>query len=328
MYAKLFLAAALAVAILVAVCSVSAHHDWEEYKHNHNKTYHDSKEDAYRKEIFLRKVAEMEAHNADTSKTYKKGINRFTDMTAEEFRAQFTGANPAVVNKSGSVSQFQLSTRASVPASIDWRTHNVVTPVKDQGQCGSCWAFSTTGAVESAYAIKHGSLISLSEEFLVDCDTNEYGCNGGWPDEAMNFIQNSGGIPTESAYPDTAGPYGVASYCQNQADSGVSVTGTSGNGGSESTLQQMVGTVGPVSVCVDAGDGCDWSAYQSGIFNEPGCYVQTDHAVLAVGYSTSGGYWIVKNSWGTSWGESGYIRLAFGSNMCGVADYGYVPASN
>jgi len=265
-------------------------------------------------------------------KTYKKGINQFTDMTKEEFRAQFTGAkrpSGGGEGRFGASTPFRLpSSRAAVPSAFDWRSRNVVTPVKDQGQCGSCWAFSTTGAVEGAYAIKHGSLISLSEEYLVDCDYNEYGCGGGWPSMAMQYIQQNNGIPKESAYPYTAGSYGVGGYCQNVAKSGVTVTGQSNNGGSESTLQSMVATVGPVSVCVDAGDGCDWSSYSSGIFNEPGCFYQTDHAVLAVGYDTNAGYWTIKNSWGTSWGKNGYIRLAYGSNMCGVADEGVAPSTN
>jgi len=318
----------LGVTLWVACFCVfaSAKHDWDQYKNNFNKTYHNPKEEAYRKDLFLKKAAEIDLHNADGSKTYKKGINQFTDMTKEEFKVQFTGAKAP----SGPIEGSRLfsSARATAPAAIDWRTKNVVTAVKDQGQCGSCWAFSTTGALESAYAIKHGSLISLSEEYLVDCDYNEYGCGGGWPDEAMNYIQSNGGIPTESAYPYTAGTYGVEGACRNTAKSGVSVTSTSNNGGSESTLKQMVGTVGPVSVAVDAGDGCDWSSYSSGIFNEPGCFYQTDHAVLAVGYDTNAGYWLIKNSWGTWWGENGYIRLAYGSDMCGVADYGYIPASN
>jgi len=315
---------------VVSLCtSVSAKHDWDEFKHKFNKTYHDSKEEAYRKDLFLKKAEEIDAHNADTSKTYKKGVNHFTDMTKEEFRAQFTGAKaPESKMLPGELYRMAPSPRQTLPSAVDWRTKNVVTPVKDQGYCGSCWAFSTTGALESAYAIKHGSLISLSEEYLVDCDYNNYGCDGGWPDEAMSFIQSGGGIPKETTYPYTAGSYGVGSACRNVAKSGVSVTGIKNNGGSEATLKQMVATLGPVSVAVDAGDGCDWSSYSSGIFNEPGCFYQTDHAVLAVGYDTNAGYWLIKNSWSTSWGENGYMRLAYGSDMSGVADYGYIPTSN
>jgi len=322
---------------LLLVCFVAclglsdAIRDWDEFKQHFNKTYNQA-EEAHRRQLFLTKLAEIDAHNNDTSKTYKKGVNYFSDLTRQEFR-QHLGLAPPTGGKGffgdTPITKYKALSARQAPTSVDWRSKGAVTPVKDQGQCGSCWAFSTTGAIEGAYAIKHNKLISLSEEFLVDCDTSNSGCNGGWPAGSMDFIQSYPGIPTETTYPYKAGS-GNAGTCNNPSGnslSGVTVTGQSNNDGSESTLQTMVANEGPVSVCVDAGDGCDWSSYESGIFNEPGCFQVTDHAVLAVGYS-AGSYWIIKNQWGTSWGESGYIRLAFGSDMCGVADYGYIPTTN
>lgn len=211
------------------------------------------------------------------------------------------------------------------PESIDWRTLGAVTPVKDQAQCGSCWAFSTTGSVEGAYAVKNGELVSVSEQELVDCDRAgvDRGCSGGLMDNAFDFIIQNGGIDTESDYPYKA----MDGVCDaTKRDEGKAVVVTSFVDvppNNETALMQAV-SMQPVSVAV-AASGLPFQLYRSGVFDGP-CSTQLDHGVLAVGYGiddeTGKSYWLIKNSWGSAWGDSGYMKLAMGDGeegLCGVA---------
>jgi len=190
---------------------------------------------------------------------------------------------------------------------VDWRTKGAVTPVKNQGQCGSCWAFSATGAIEGWMVAKAGKqLISLSEQAIVDCAKSAgQGCNGGWPNKAIDYASQSG-LPSESAYAYTGRDGSCKSFTP------VVKPGGSSSGQGEATLGGQLAAQ-PVSVCVDASGG--FQSYHSGVFNGP-CGTQINHAILAVGSTAQ--YWIVKNSWGTSWGSSGYIYMAKGKNLCGV----------
>ena len=239
--------------------------------------------------------------------------NQFTDLTNAEFRAMY------LPNKLMPQTEESLTEEAvSYPNSVDWTTQGVVTPVKNQGQCGSCWAFSTTGAVESAWKLAGHSLISLSEQQLVDCSPN-HGCNGGWPTVAMQYIITNKGIALESTYPYAA----QTRTCNKSLASEVAATLSSYKTVTANSVSALATAVAqqPVSVLVDAG-GADWQSYGGGVVTDGGCGTSLDHAVLAVGYNmgNSPPYWKVKNSWGTSWGESGYIRLAVvnGQGVCGV----------
>ncbi len=207
------------------------------------------------------------------------------------------------------------------PASMDWRTQGAVTPVKNQGQCGSCWAFSTTGSLEGCHAIKTGNLVSLSEQNLVDCDTVDGGCNGGLMDNAFAFIQREGGVDTEASYPYE----GYGDTCRYS----TSNIGATDSGfvdvarNSESALVEAL-SGRPVSIAIEA-DTMVFQQYAGGVLDSTSCGTQLDHGVLAVGYGTdpSGGdYYIVKNSWGASWGESGYLRIsrknASNGGICGI----------
>jgi len=214
-------------------------------------------------------------------------------------------------------------------ATVDWRTKGAVTPVKNQGQCGSCWSFSATGSMEAAHFFATGSLVSLSEQNLVDCSTAEgnQGCNGGWMDQAFEYVIKNHGIDTESSYPYKAtGP----NRCQfNAANVGATISRyTDVAKGSEAALESAANQR-PVSVAIDAGHS-SFQMYKSGVYYEPACsQTSLDHGVLVVGYGNEGSdYWIVKNSWGASWGQQGYILMSKGrNNNCGIASAASYPAA-
>lgn len=214
---------------------------------------------------------------------------------------------------------------AAIPKSIDWRTKGYVTKVKEQGDCGSCWAFSVTGAIEGQKFRKTGSLVQLSVQNLVDCmNKNErHKCNGQSRHEAMDYIKHNGGIDTERAYPYKA----IAGSCKyNPRNSAATLKSYKDiPEGDETLLQQSIANIGPISVCVDASHD-SFQHYSGGIYYEPKCGSSDDdldHAVLAVGYGTDKhgkDYYIIKNSWGRDWGEVGYMRLARNrKNHCGIA---------
>lgn len=328
---KLLLVTAAAAACLVVSSCVSLSledlefHSW---KLKYAKTYSSASEESQRRDVWLRNRKMVLVHNmlADQGiKTYRLGINFFADLENAEYRKLVSGGCLRSFNSSlprhGSTF-FHTAGLGGLPTSVDWRDKGYVTPVKDQQECGSCWAFSATGALEGQNFKKTGKLVSLSEQQLVDCSGaygNE-GCNGGLMDQAFQYIQANGGIDTEDSYPYTAED-GDCRY--NPSYIGATCTGfvdiTSGD---EGALQEAVATIGPVSVGIDASQE-SFQFYESGVYNEPECSSSDlDHGVLAVGYSTSGGddYWLVKNSWGEGWGNGGYILMSRNKhNQCGIA---------
>jgi len=250
--------------------------------------------------------------------SYKLGMNEMGDMTHAEFKATKLGYNK--IDRSYARSKNAAGPHQHVknaPAKVDWRNKGAVTPIKNQQQCGSCWAFSTTGSTEGAVAIATGKLISLSEQQLVDCSGSfgNQGCEGGLMDQAFEYIISNKGITTEANYPYTA----MDGTCNATAAAAVAATisgYTDVTSGSESALISAV-AIGPVSVAIEADQAC-FQFYSSGILNDPSCGTNLDHGVLAVGYDQSGGFWIVKNSWGTSWGMNGYVEIALGMDECGI----------
>eukprot|EP01028_Stygiella_incarcerata_P007393 TRINITY_DN3067_c0_g1_i1.p1 TRINITY_DN3067_c0_g1~~TRINITY_DN3067_c0_g1_i1.p1 ORF type:complete len:323 (-),score=60.21 TRINITY_DN3067_c0_g1_i1:147-1115(-) len=272
-------------------------------------------------EIFKQNFDFIHEHN-EKELGYTLGVNQFTDWTNDEFRAYLTKF-PRPQMKAP-----HTHVVGAADASVDWRTKNAVTPVKNQGMCGSCWAFSTTGSVEGAHAIATGNLVSLSEQNLVDCDKTDNGCNGGLMDNAFDFIVKNGGIDTEECY-----PYEARDDTCRFKSSCIGATISSHADVPKNDDNAMMSAVSqqPVSIAIYAA-GSTFQGYSGGIYDDPNCYSDEshlDHGVLLVGYGSEDGkdFYIVKNSWGETWGENGYIRLARGGgrNMCGLLDMGSYP---
>jgi len=280
---------------------------FDNFKMKYGKVYNGIDEESVRFANFKANVDIIVATNAKNL-TYSLGVNEFADLTSDEFAATYTGLKPASLwSGLPRLGTFEYD-GADLPSSVDWTTQGVVTPVKNQGQCGSCWSFSTTGALEGAWALSTGNLVSLSEQQFVDCDTTDSGCNGGLMDYAFAFAEKNA-ICTEGSYPYTAqdGTCNL-SGCQVGIPHGGVVGFTDVSTDSNSALKSAL-VQQPVSVAIEA-DQSSFQLYSSGVLTSS-CGSRLDHGVLAVGYGSDAGtnYWKVKNSWGTSWGEHGYVRL-------------------
>lgn len=268
------------------------------------------------------------SHNADTSSSYKLGHNEYSDLSREEF-VQRMGLKQRMLRKPKSnldaTRKITSEVLDSTPESIDWVSKGAVTDIKNQGQCGSCWAFSTTGAIEGAYAVSSGSLVSLSEQNLVSCDTTDNGCSGGLMDNAFDYVKSNGGLCTESDYPYTSSG-GTAASCSSGCTAKVTISGYTDVPANDEDALKVAVSQQPVSVAIEA-DTSAFQLYESGVFTNSGCGTSLDHGVLVVGYGAESGtnYWKVKNSWGSTWGESGFIRLERDVNMCGVSQMASYP---
>jgi len=323
------LLAVLAVCVVVAVAApVSYQTEFTKWMQLNKKSYR-HEEFLPRFDTFKNNLAYINAHNAEGSHSFSLAMNKFGDLTAAEFARLYNGLKFDAENvQSGkfAVDGSDINFGA-LPASFDWRTKGAVSPVKDQGQCGSCWAFSTTGSTEGCHQITTKTLVSVSEQNLVDCSTAQgnQGCDGGLMTQAMDYIISTGGIDTESSYPYTAED-GTCTFSASNVGATLK-SYVNVNQGDENDLQQKV-NVGPTSVAIDASQS-SFQFYSSGVYSDPDCSsTSLDHGVLAIGWGSSSGtpYWIVKNSWGSSWGQSGFIWMARNdNNMCGIATMATLP---
>lgn len=311
--------------------------EWAQFKLEHSKEYESETEEKFRMKVFMENRHKIAKHNQkyEIGKVpYKLGINKYTDMLHHEFVNTFNGFNKTAPKNLQGVKKhvgatFISPANVQIPESVDWRKQGAVTPVKNQGQCGSCWSFSSTGALEGQHFRKTNVLVSLSEQNLVDCSSQygNNGCNGGLMDNAFQYVKDNGGIDTENSYPYEADD----DKCRyNPKNSGATDAGyVDVESGNEKKLQEALATIGPVSIAIDASQET-FQFYKSGVYSDPECSSQNlDHGVLAVGYGTDEDgkdYWIVKNSWGTTWGDEGYIHIARNQhNMCGVATQASYP---
>jgi C1A family cysteine protease len=303
-------------------------HKFDAWKLSMGKTYASAAAEAEAISAFESNDRIIATHNAKNM-SYTLGHNEFSDLTWEKF--QQTYMSELYLNKPRkNARQVHLKGIGQPLAdSVDWVTKGAVTPIKNQGRCGSCWAFSTTGSVEGAFQIAGNTLTSLSEEDLVQCDTNgDHGCQGGLMDNAFEWISKNG-IASEDAYPYTSGS-GVTGTCDTAKSAAAVVTLTGHQDvaqGDEDALKSAA-NIGPVSVAIEA-DKSAFQLYKSGVLDSDACGQKLDHGVLVVGYGTDSSvgkdYWKVKNSWGETWGEQGYIRMVQGKNMCGIAQSASYP---
>lgn len=279
----------------------------------HNVEFKCPAEMFYRLTVFAQNHKTVTEHNASND-TFTMALNKFAAMTNEEFTTKMNGF--AFSDRPRSYLEASQESLTQSPATIDWRTKGAVTAVKDQGQCGSCWAFSAIAAIEGYWFQTKGTLVSLSEQQLVDCSAAQgnHGCNGGLMDNAFKYVIANKGIDSEVNYPYTA----KDGKCKT-ATAAATIGGYTDLGHNDNALQ--AGNAGRVvSVAVDARN---WQFYSGGIFNHMKCAAQLDHGVTLVGYDDNAGFWTIKNSWGTGWGEKGYIRLEKGNKTgpngtCGI----------
>ncbi|KAL5216311.1 hypothetical protein ABZP36_007712 [Zizania latifolia] len=308
----------------------------------HGRSYPNADEKLHRFEVYWRNVEYIEGTNRDGGLGYELGENEFTDLTSEEFVARYTGGliaddRAVITTQAGDVSEGYVADggeddpaklQIAAPPNIDWRKKGAVTPAKNQYKCGSCWAFGAVATVESQHKITTGELVSLSEQEVLDCDrSDQQGCKGGWPKNALEWIKAKGGVLTEDAYPYVGYQH---QYCNASAAGrrvGKIVAVRQLVAGSEAALTTAVAGQ-PVAVGIEAND--NFQHYESGVYTGP-CTTQLNHAVVVVGYGRDGNgvdYWIVKNSWGQTWVQKGFFFMRKGADgrygLCGIVKTGGV----
>ncbi|KAM9824118.1 cathepsin S-like [Neosynchiropus ocellatus] len=320
---------------------------WELWKKMHNKEYSEQLEELGRRRIWEENLEMINVHNLETSlglHTFELAMNHLGDLTDDEVLSTLTGTSVPPYLERGPVN---LSKDVIIPESVDWREKGLVSEVKMQGSCGSCWAFSAVGALEGQLKKTTGVLLSLSPQNLVDCSGKygNHGCDGGFMTSAFEYVIGNEGIDSESSYPYVA----VPSECRYKPENRAANCSNYGilPEGDEASLKRAVAVIGPVSVAIDASrpkflfyHHGEWNTRQSislsnlsfldhsGVYTDHTCTHDINHGVLVVGYGTERGqdYWLVKNSWSTNYGDKGFVKMARNrNNQCGIALYACFP---
>ncbi|XP_061110267.1 procathepsin L-like [Conger conger] len=307
---------------------------WVEWKDQYSKEYGSQGEETQRRQVWEQNLRMVEKHNLEASlglHSFTMGLNHLSDMMSEEVNALLNGLREEEeeeLRRHGNLTVAPLGGGVALPPSVDWRSKGMVGPIRNQGSCGSCWAFSVSGALEGLMKRSTGKLVTLSPQNLLDCSTKygNHGCKGGFLSKTFNYIIGNKGMDSDKSYP----------YEHREGKCRYSVQGRAGYCGgykvlqhrSETELQTAVANVGPISVGINARLPT-FMGYRGGVYSDPRCSSKTiNHAVLVIGYGTDRGqdFWLVKNSWGKGWGESGFIRMARNKhNMCGIANYPTYP---
>lgn len=305
----------------------SAFH-WREFtsfQERFNKKYQSIEELETRFTVFKSNLLNILVHNMDISQNFTLGVNQFTDLTNDEFKSYVHNSVSGPITGYG-CKEFS-SSAVNAPASIDWRAKGAVTSVKDQGQCGSCWTFSATGAVEGIWAISGHQLTNLSEQELVDCaqgrDYGSHGCSGGMMDGAFKYIKEYGQCSLDE-YPYTSGVTKTEGDCQS-CKPVAEIMGCQDVAAYDQLSLKAAVAQQPVSIAIEA-DTVYFQSYKSGVLDSTKCGTNLDHGVLIVGYGEENGlkYWLVKNSWSSSWGDNGYVKILRSEStndagICGIA---------
>ncbi|XP_075169866.1 cathepsin K2 [Haematobia irritans] len=300
--------------------------DFADFAKQTGKTYVSEADKTLREGIFKGRMSLVDANNkafAAGKSTYKSGINAFADLTKAEFLSQLTGNRKSAKGEEQAKKHRQKAAPAAgkIPDAFDWREKGGVTPVKFQGECGSCWSFATTGAIEGHYFRKTGKLINLSEQNMIDCGKEEFGlagCDGGFQEYAFEFVTNQKGVAKAESYP----YLDKKDTCHYKDElKGAEINGFATiEPKDEDTMKKVIATLGPLACSVNGLESL--LLYSSGIYSDEECNKgEVNHSILVVGYGSENGqdYWIVKNSWDKVWGEEGYFRLPRGKNFCGIA---------
>ena len=326
------------LSVVISVASAISHYEvvkeeWNAWKAHHSKNYTSEAEEKMRMKIFMENKAKIARHNQRAhfgGTSFTMEMNHLGDQLNHEVISTKNGYSKGLLKqtKKPLAATFIAPENLCAPASIDWRTQGAVTEIKNQGMCGSCWAFSATGALEGQQFRKTGKLVSLSEQNLIDCSSKHgnHGCEGGLMDFAFQYIKDNHGIDTEASYPYEAEDDKCRFSKKNIGARDVGYVDIPS--GDEVALIKAVATIGPVAVAIDASHE-SFQFYSKGVYNEPNCTPDgLDHGVLVVGYGTENGhdYWLVKNSWGTGWGDKGYIKMKRNAdNACGIASAASYP---
>ncbi|KAJ9600389.1 hypothetical protein L9F63_009317 [Diploptera punctata] len=326
----------LLLAVTLCYCDIVTDvlsEEWNLFKLEYGKQYESTEDEEYRMGIFLETRKKIAQHNAEYERgktSFKLGINQFSDLLQEEFTQKMNGFNKAKKSVKKEGFMYITPANAVIPVGMDWRKKGAVTRVKDQGSCGACWAFSAVGALEGQNFRKTGTLTTLSEQQIIDCNKDgNGGCNGGgYIDLSFRYIRENGGINSAKSYP-FEGKDGQCKYISKNKT--AIVTGEIYiPAGNEKKLKDAVATIGPIAVAVDASSPL-FQHYKTGIYYDEECNSQNaNHGMLVVGYGvekgTKLGYWLVKNSYGTKWGDNGYMKIRRNKgNHCGIASHASYP---